>query len=279
MYPVRKPGIILFRLEKDGVYRKSREFTDEQELAKFLAQYERPIINWDGTAIPGMFQNDYMDFQAVSGEQYWKSIRYASSESGYLYKEVEEIWHPRLYMFCWNTVGFPVYDVRNLMPVVRKIYYEEQKRKSQIRYRVRRRQKQGRAKHTTGTIRRNTFHLEGLKREAGLYCDRPCFDEETEVEEDYRRFVKPGVLARKHMWIDEDCCGRSGTGWKDNPGSKYRKQWERKAEREERKAKRETMDGGTLRNMQKVVRLVEELAAEVVMLRKELVRKTQVNTC
>lgn len=274
MYPVRKPGIILFRLEKDGIYRKSREFTNEQELAKFLAQYERPIINWVGVAIPNMFQNDYIDFQVVSGEQYRKSIRYASSESGYLYKEIEEIWHPRLYMFCWNTVGFPVYDVRNLMPVVRKIYYEAQKRKYQIRYRARRRQKQGRAKHTTGTIRRNTFHLEGLKREAGLYCDRPCFDEETEVEEDYRRFVKPGVLARKHMWIDEDCCGRTSNGWKDNPGSKYRKQWERRAEREERKAKRETMGGGTLRTMQKVVRSVEELAAEVVMLRKELIRKT-----
>lgn len=274
MYPVRKPGIILFRLEKDGIYRKSREFTDEQELAKFLVQYEQPITNWDGVAIPGMFQNDYIDFQAVSGEQYQKSIRYACTESGYLYKDIEEIWHPRLYMFCWNVVGLPVYDVRNLMPVVRKIYYEEQKRKYQIRYRTRRRQKQGRAKHTTGTIRRNTFHLEGLKREAGLYSDRPCLDEESEVEEDYRRFVKPGVLARKHMWIDEDCCGRTSNGWKDNPGSKYQKQWERKAEREARKAKRETMDGGTLRTMQKVVRSVEELAAEIVMLRKELIRKT-----
>ena len=172
MYPVRKPGIILFRLEKDGIYRKSREFTDEQELAEFLAQYERPITNWNGTAIPGLFQNDYVDFQAVSGEQYRKSVQYACTESGYLYKEIEEIWHPRLYMFCWNVVGFPVYDVRNLIPDVRKIHYEEQKRKSRVKRLTRRKQKQGRARHTTWTTRRNTFHLEGLKRKAGLYCDQ-----------------------------------------------------------------------------------------------------------
>lgn len=288
MYPIKKPRIILFRLEKDGVYRKNRTFADEQELAKFLVQYEHPITNWDGVAIPGLFQNDYVDFQAVSGEQYRKSIQYASSESGDLYKEVEEIWHPRLYIFCWDVDGLPVYDVRNLMPDIRKIFYAEQKRKPkrksraeyQAEWLARRRQKQGRARHTTGTIRRNTFHLEGLKREAGLYCDRPCFetleDEELELhlaEADYRRFVKPGVLAKKTMWIDEDCCGRSGTGWKDNPGSKYRKQWERKAERNAQLLKKDGIDGGVQKTKTKKARPAEELEEEIVMLRKELVKK------
>lgn len=285
MYPIERPGIILFRLEKDGVYRKNRTFADEQELAKFLAQYERTITNWDGVAIPGLFQNDYVDFQAVSGEQYRKSIQYASLESGYRYQEVEEIWHPRLYMFCWDVDGFPVYDVRNLMSEVRKIFYVEQKRKpkrkSQAEYQAerlaRRSQKQGRAKHTTGTIRRNTFHLEGLKREAGLYCDRPCFetpeDEPYLAEEDYRRFAKPGVLAKKCIWRDEDCCGRAGNGWKDNPGNKYRKQWERKAERDAQLLKKDGMDGGVQRTRTKKVRSAEELEEEIAMLRKELVKK------
>ena len=395
MYLMKKPGIILFRLEKDGVYRKDQTFADEQELAKFLAQYERPITNWDGIAIPGLFQNDYVDFQAVSGEQYRKSIQYASSESGFIYKEVEEIWHPRLYMFCWDMYGFPVYDVRNLIPEARKIFYEEQKRKpkrkSPAEYQAerlaRRSQKQGRAKHTTGTIRRNTFHLEGLKREAGLYCDRPCFEPsaggkprsglpsgkdclrqsfpeqsvarwclgnwtrawESETppatlhsalrlrlsassrlgdnserrsslperkahegerkfifnlvttpasglgvitessadeifepylaEEDYRRFVKPGVLAKKSIWRDEDCCGRTGSGWKDNPGSKYRKQWERKAERDARLQKKDGVDGGVQRTKAKKVRSAEELEEEIAVLRKELVKKKKKRKC
>lgn len=53
-----------------------------------------------------------------------------------------------------------------------------------------------------------------------------------EAEEEYKEFVKVKDKRYRSIWPDEDFRGYGSSGWKDNPGNRYRHQWEAKAKRD-----------------------------------------------
>ncbi|MEI3172613.1 MAG: hypothetical protein V8S76_00685 [Lachnospiraceae bacterium] len=76
---------------------------------------------------------------------------------------------------------------------------------------------------------RHHSYIRGMAQEIGLMYD----------DDEYRQLVKPKMLQYKYCWSD-DFYTRRSNGWKDNPGNKYRKQWERGAVRKFKKEVKET---------------------------------------
>ena len=234
MYKIKKPEIVLLKKNTSGRMEEYKRFANENELVNFLARFHKPILSWDGNPIRGQFQNNYMDFQCLSGEQLEKGYRYCGIDGIYVYHTFEKIWTPYLYQFYINTPGHPLYDVRNLEPKVRKVYYERQKQKPKRKTRLQisaeweewRRKKQGRKSHTCYNTSRHSY-IRDIAKEVGLIYD----------DDEYRPLVKPKMLSRKYSWSD-DFCTRRSSGWKE--GNKYRKQWERGAMRKFKKEAEET---------------------------------------
>lgn len=134
MYEIKRPEIVLSSLNKNGQMEEYKRFANENELVDFLAGFHKPVLSFYGNPIHGQFQNDYMDFQC-------------------------------LYQFYLNTPDYPLYDVRNLEPKVRKVYYERQKQKPKRKTRLQisaeweewRRKKQGRKSHTCYNTSRHSY--------------------------------------------------------------------------------------------------------------------------
>lgn len=239
MYKINKPEIVLEKKSVKSVSGQMEEykrFSGESELVGFLARFHKPILSWDGYPIHGQFQNDYMDFQCLSGKQLEKGYRYCGIDGIYVYHTFDKIWTPCLYRFYLDVPGTPLYDVRNLEPEVRKAYYERQKQKLERKTRLQMlaewekwcRTKQGRKTHTCCNTRHHSY-IRGMAQEIGLMYD----------DDEYRQLVKPKMLQYKYCWSD-DFYTRRSNGWKDNPDNKYRKQWERGAVRKFKKEVKET---------------------------------------
>ena len=93
-----------------------------------------------------------------------------------------------------------------------------------------------------------------------------------EAEEEYKEFVKVKDKRYRSIWPDEDFRGYGSSGWKDNPGNRYRHQWEAKAKRNFEKVKRKkeiAIFSGRKICICTAVRTKEELEDELQMLREE----------
>lgn len=235
MYKINKPEIVLEKKNVNGQMEEYKRFSGESELVGFLARFHKPILFWDGYPIHGQFQNDYMDFQCLSGKQLGKGYRYCGINGIYVDHTFDKIWTPCLYRFYLDVSGTPLYDVRNLEPEVRKAYYERQKQKPKYKTRWQmleeckewHKTKQGRKSHTCYNAEHHSY-ISGVAQEIGLMYD----------DDEYRQLVKPKMLQHKYYWSD-DFYTRRSSGWKDNSGSKYRKQWERDAVRKFKKEVKE----------------------------------------
>lgn len=204
MYEIKRPEIVLLQKNANGQMEEYKRFANENELVDFLARFHKPILSWYGNPIHGQFQNNYMDFQC-------------------------------LYRFYLDVPGHPLYDVRNLEPEVRKTYYEKQKQKPKYKTRWQmleeckewHKTKQGRKSHTCYNAEHHSY-ISGVAQEIGLMYD----------DDEYRQLVKPKMLQHKYYWSD-DFYTRRSSGWKDNSGNRYRKQWERDAVRKFKKEVKE----------------------------------------
>lgn len=236
MYKIKRPEIVLLQKNASGQMEEYKRFANENELVGFLARFHKPILSWDGHPIHGQFQNDYMDFQCLSGKQLEKGYRYCGGINIYVYNTFDKIWTPYLYQFYLDIPGHPFYDVRNLEKEVIKVYHEKQKEKLKHRTRMdmleelkeQHRAKQWRKSHTYGTFGR-LLNIRSIREEVGLTYD----------DYGYRQFAKAKILRFRKVW-SSDYCGRRSNGWKDNSGNKYRKQWERGAVRKFKKEVKET---------------------------------------
>lgn len=193
MYKIKRPEIVLLKKNASGQMEEGERFSDEKELVNFLARFHKPILSCDGNPIHGQFQNAYMDFQCLSGEQLEKGYHYCGIDNIYVYGVFDKIWTPYSYQFYVDIPGTPLYDVRNLEPEVRKAYYERQKQKPERKTRL-------------------------------------------QILEEWEKWCRTKQGRKTHT-----CCNtRRSNGWKDNPGNKYRKQWERGAVRKFKKEVKET---------------------------------------
>ena len=234
MYEIKRPEIVLSSLNKNGQMEEYKRFANENELVDFLAGFHKPVLSFYGNPIHGQFQNDYMDFQCLSGAQTEKGYRYCGTDGIYVYHTFDKIWTPYLYQFYLDIPGSPLYDVRNLEPEVRKAYYERKKQKPKCRTRLQileewgkwHRTKQGRKSHTCYNASRHSY-IRDVAKEIGLTYDN----------DEYRQLVKPKMLSRKYF-LSDDFYTRRSSGWKE--GNKYRKQWERGAMRKFKKEAEET---------------------------------------
>lgn len=235
MYKIKRPEIVLLQKNASGQMEEYKRFANENELVNFLARFHKPILSWGGHPIHGQFQNDYMDFQCLSRKQLEKGYRYCGIDNVYVYGVFDKIWTPGLYQFYLDVSGYPLYDARNLEKEVRKVYYERRKQKPKRKTRLQisaeweewRRKKQGRKSHTCYNTPRHSY-IRDIAKEVGLMYG----------DDEYRQLVKPKMLQYKYYWSD-DFSTRRSNGWKDNPGNKYRKQWERGAVRKFKKEVKE----------------------------------------
>lgn len=235
MYEIKRPEIVLLKKNTSGQMEEYKRFANENELVNFLARFHKPILSWNGKPIHGQFQNCYMDFQCLSGAQMEKGYLYCGIDNIYDYHVFDKIWNPGLYQFYLDVSGYPLYDARNLENEVRKVYHERQKQKPERKTRWQmleeckewHKTKQGRKSHTYNTFGMQP-NIRNIREEVGLMYD----------DYEYRQFTKAKILRFRNVWSDE-YWDRRGNGWKDNSGSKYRKQWERDAVRKFKKEVKE----------------------------------------
>lgn len=219
------------KFQTDG---KDMIFSTEQEAVKFLASHNIPAYNCMGEPIPGVYMNKYMDNQALNGvirtestrERIFTNIDYNSKEKIIIAPGIMV----GKYCFWWDTAGQPMYDVRLLKDNVNKEYEDNVKDNSQWIYIKSRRKskKQGRPSHIRYASRRSIHYIQRKRIALGLAVD---------TDEEYRKFAKPAETRMNYFWDDEYGNGRGSSGWKDNPGSKYRHQWEAKQDRKYKKLK------------------------------------------
>lgn len=239
MFKTVKPNLHLSILTgyKNGKFQtdgKDIVFSTEKEAVKFLARHNSPVYNWMGKPIPGMYVNKYMDNQALNG------VIRTESTQGSIFTDIDDnskekiIIAPGLkvgrYLFWWDTAGQPMYDVRLLKDNVNKEY--EDNVKGNIRWPCMERRykskKQGRPQHIRYALRSNTHYIQRKRMALGLAAD---------TDEEYRKFAKPDETRMSFFGDDEYGNGRGSSGWKDNPGNKYRHQWEAKQDRKYKKLK------------------------------------------
>lgn len=238
MHEVMRPKIHLARLEYDEsgkiyVAGKEKILHSEKELIDFLAANQPS--NRFGV-------NPYFVSQALGG-----ILRASDSMTGWLQGErCSYFMNERTGMTCkldryifWLDVpGRPAVDVRKYEKKVKelkteygcsqylqsvffgKYYYDESSWN-------REKKKYGQSPKT---------HRAWRYRSDAKYIHR--FREACNPE--YKEFSKPKDRRLQYVWPDEDFPkGRRSSGWKDNPGNKYRRQWEPKAKREFEKVKRD----------------------------------------
>lgn len=87
MYEIKRPEIVLLQKNANGQMEEYKRFANENELVDFPARFHKPILSWYGNPIHGQFQNNYMDFQCLSGEQLEKGYRYCGIDSGNRYRK------------------------------------------------------------------------------------------------------------------------------------------------------------------------------------------------
>ena len=234
MYKIVRPQIHLARLEYDEngkiyVAGKEKIFHSEKELIGFLAD-NQPPNRWS--------VNPYFVSQALGG-----ILRASDDMEGRLPGErCSYFLNERMgmtckldrYIFWLDAPGRPAVDVRRYADKVQAVktasepqfftfgacYYDERswnREKKKIGKKPKR--------HRAWRSRSDARYIHRL-REA---CDP-----------EYKEFSKPKDRRFQYVWPDEDFPkGRRSSGWKDNPGNKYRHQWEPKAMREFEKTKRD----------------------------------------
>lgn len=243
MYNVKHPRIHLSKVIDYDVKKKTYTITDdmvfdsEEELIDFLARYHYPKYNFAGNEIPGVYKNRYMDSQALTGysrnSYLYDFVGIKDKPSNY--KEINYDWILCSYIFWLDTKEMPNFDVRNLKNKVERRYKEKKpewdkygwlrwSRKNTKRYfRI----KQHPKSHKNSPWRRDCRYVQRARAAYGM-----------EVEEEYKEFVKAKDKGYRSIWPDEDFRGYGSSGWKDNPGNRYRHQWEAKTKRDFEKAKR-----------------------------------------
>lgn len=227
MFTVQKPKICLAEKAeydpKTGKYYAvmTRRFQDEEELVTFLAVNQEQECNWEEKAVPDRYKNYYLECQALNGIPCNYFERNAITQS------------PVYILFWLDIPGKPILDVRRYREAVTKKYLLLQKegvmyqawRKAMNRSYLHR---QRRRRHQSCCLRGTNRYIQRARMAYGLLAD----------EEEYRIFSKPKDRALKCVWPDEDFAkGRHGNGWKDNPGNRYRYQWEAKVCRKYEKQK------------------------------------------
>lgn len=244
MYNVKYPRIHLSKVIDYDVKKKTYTITDdmvfdsEEELIDFLARYHYPKYNFAGNEIPGAYKNKYMDCQALTGY----------SRNSHLYdfvmnkplkpsdcKEINYDWILCSYIFWFDTKEMPNFDVRNLKDKVERRYKEKQPewdkygwlRWNGITGNRRTIYRQHPKSHKNSPWRRDCRYIQRARAAYGM-----------EAEEEYKEFVKVKDKRYRSIWPDEDFRGYGSSGWKDNPGNRYRHQWEAKAKRDFEKVKR-----------------------------------------
>ena len=76
MYNVKHPKIVRayvvsYDQDTNIMYYEIKETYDsEEELARYLARFHKPVYNIWGNIIPNVYTNIYMDFQALNGITY-----------------------------------------------------------------------------------------------------------------------------------------------------------------------------------------------------------------
>lgn len=284
MYNVIRPKIHLsivlgYDLKDKKLYISDddRVFDDISELITFLAGANKPVLNWVGTPIPGMYKNEYMDNQALDGlarKGFYDEVPGMSRKRSYEYKSLDDDWKVNKYLFWIDIPGSPNFDVRLLKPEVNaeyeKILNNNLSLKSPDWYKMfdwyksfkrRMTRRQGRSRHKNYPWRCDARYIHRARAAYGM-----------EAEEEYKEFVKKKDKDFKSIWPDEDFGGYHSTGWKDNSGNRYKHQWETKAKRDfekMRKKKDAAMFSGGKIDGRKVRRSKEELEEELEMLRTE----------
>ena len=150
-------------------------------------------------------------------------------------KEINYDWILCSYIFWFDTKEMPNFDVRNLKDKVERRYKEKQPewdkygwlRWNGITGNRRTIYRQHPKSHKNSPWRRDCRYIQRARAAYGM-----------EAEEEYKEFVKVKDKRYRSIWPDEDFRGYGSSGWKDNPGNKYRHQWEAKAKRDFENVKR-----------------------------------------
>lgn len=241
MYNVRHPRIHLSKVidydAKKKIYATTDDmvFDSENELIDFLARHHYPKYNFVGNEIPGVYKNMYMDSQALTGysrnSHLYDFVMYKPSNC----KEINHDWILYSYIFWLDTKDMPNLDVRNLKDKVERKYIEK---KSEW-------DKYGWLRWNSITGSKKAFCKQRPKshknyhwRNDSRYIQRARIAYGMEAEEEYKEFVKAKDKGYRSIWPDEDFRGYGSSGWKDNPGNRYRHQWEAKVKRNFEKTKR-----------------------------------------
>lgn len=223
MYKNNHPKVVLSEIiyydKKTNTYYTSGydlEFDTHKDLIEFLARANRPVLNWYEDPIPDRFKNIYLDNQALNG---------ISEDLDYKY------------LFWLDTPKQPNVDVRLFKDEVDSEYKKILKRGDNFynEYRSERakelqdhlKRKQNRRRHKCYPLRRDARYIQRAKNYSAMKYEEGC-----------KQFAKPKDKWFKIIWPDEDFCSGHSTGWKDNAGNRYRHQWEPKAVRIFRKAKK-----------------------------------------
>lgn len=271
MYQTTKPKIHLSELSgyENGTYiiSKDRTFNDVEELISFLAEYQRPVLNWDGNPIPGEYKNVFMESQALTG-----IMRYSMFENPTeICVKLNDEWKLDKYLFWLDYPGQPNFDVRTLKDAVQKQHYENGKKK--IKYMTRLERKQDWLKRMR-EIQGGACHHHTPGRCDASYIHRARAAYGMLAEPEYKRFVKAKDKVFKSIWVDEDfSLKHNGTGWKESTKCKH--QWEAKCNREYKTLNHGdiAMFSGSTPPPNKIQRTQEEMDEELEILRKELISK------
>ena len=282
MYIVEHPKIHMAKVvsyKHTGLYevKDERVFKDEHELVDFLAQYNHPVYNFGEKRIPNKYSNVFMDSQALDGfsrrgmldnpsYEELKLLIYPKNTPSTDYIAVNKDWKINSYIFWLDAPGQPNFDVRNLRAKVNAESEKLERQNSFYRWysviSTMRLKSQGRKRHRCWPWRGNSRYIQRARAAYGM-----------EAEEEYKEFVKKKDKDFKSCWPSEDFgCRSGGTGWKDNSGSRYRYQWEPKAERNFKKNTKSISGyraSGRRESIRCKRRTKEELEDEVQMLREE----------
>lgn len=230
MYNVKHPKIVRayvvsYDQDTNIMYYEIKETYDsEEELARYLARFHKPVYNIWGNIIPNVYTNIYMDFQALNGITYSEFPFY--SETNFNRLKFSHNKYICRHIFFYDSKDKPYYDVRKLRKKVEQLKKDEDISYWPYEYKNSKKRGEKPKHHICYTYRKNMQYIQRIKAADSM-----------DVDPDYKEFVKPKDKELKCSWSD-DFAGRRSSGWKDNPGVKSRHQWERKAKREFEKIKK-----------------------------------------
>lgn len=245
MFKIEQTNIIFsevidYNSKKDIIYYKDiAVFSSIDKLVNALAYHHHPVLNWNFEPIPGQFRNIYLEAQTLTGIKNRCPLLDDDILGYFMFNPTTGIGK---YMFCWNVPGRPYLDVRILKKEIEKKYFENVKEAANCKNRAYRyRQDELNLKQCTNKkFNRRKRHKAYEWRDDARYIHRGRAASGMMTEPEYKEFVKPKDRWMKNIWKDEEFCSKGGrsSGWKDNSGYKYRHQWEVKAAREYKKAKK-----------------------------------------